>query len=68
VCVYIYISYKITYSVASLSYDNYYVNLRDYSNSLLCELLKNYGKYPHVHVGPTIAQVVLSLHKYSICP
>ena len=27
--------YKITYSVATLSYDNYYVNLRD-------------GKYPHV--------------------
>ena len=31
--------YKITYSVATLSYDNYYVNLRDYSNSLLSDLL-----------------------------
>ena len=31
--------YKITYSVAALSYDNYYVNLRDYSNSLLSGLL-----------------------------
>ena len=38
--VYIYIynyypiaGYKITYFVATLSYDNYYVNLRDYSNS-----------------------------------
>jgi hypothetical protein len=25
--------YKITYSVATLSYDNCYANLRDYSNS-----------------------------------
>ena len=31
--------YKITYSVATLSYDNYYVNLRDYSNFLLSGLL-----------------------------
>ena len=31
--------YKIIYSVATLSYDNYYVNLRDYSNSLLGGLL-----------------------------
>jgi hypothetical protein len=31
--------YKITYSVATLSYNNYYANLRDYSNSLLCDLL-----------------------------
>ena len=31
--------YKITYSVATLSYDNYYVNLRNYSNSLLSGLL-----------------------------
>jgi len=31
--------YKVTYSVATLSYDNYYVNLRDYSNSLLSGLL-----------------------------
>ena len=31
--------YKITYFVATLSYDNYYVNLRDYSNSLLNGLL-----------------------------
>jgi len=31
--------YKITYSVATLSYDNYYVNLRDYSNSILSGLL-----------------------------
>jgi hypothetical protein len=49
VCVYIYIyiyiyiymnyypiaGYKITYSVATLSYDNCYTNLRDYSN-LVC--------------------------------
>ena len=40
VCVYIYIyGYKITYSVATLSYDSYYVNLRDYSNSILSSLL-----------------------------
>ena len=31
--------YRITYSIATLSYDNYYVNLRDYSNSLLSGLL-----------------------------
>jgi len=31
--------YKIIYSVATLSYDNYYVNLRDYSNSLLSGLI-----------------------------
>jgi hypothetical protein len=31
--------YKITYSVATLSYDNCYANLWDYSNSLLCDLL-----------------------------
>ena len=31
--------YKIIYSVATLSYDNYYVNLWDYSNSLLSGLL-----------------------------
>ena len=31
--------YKITYSVATLNYDNYYINLRDYSNSLLSGLL-----------------------------
>ena len=31
--------YKITYSVATLSYDNYYVNLQDYNNSLLSDLL-----------------------------
>ena len=31
--------YKIIYSVATLSYDNYYVNLRDHSNSLLSGLL-----------------------------
>jgi hypothetical protein len=42
--IYIYIyyataGYKITYSVATLSYDNCYTNLRDYSNSLLCDLL-----------------------------
>ena len=37
---YIYIAaYKITYSVATLSYDNYYINLWDYSNSLLSGLL-----------------------------
>jgi hypothetical protein len=40
---YIYIhpttGYKITYSVATLSYDNCYANLRDYNNSLLCDLL-----------------------------
>jgi hypothetical protein len=40
--------YKITYSVATLSYDNYYVNLRDYSNSLLSGLLQRYDKYPYV--------------------
>jgi hypothetical protein len=38
--IYIYIAdYKITYFVATLSYDNYYVNLRNYSNSLLRGLL-----------------------------
>jgi hypothetical protein len=42
--IYIYIyyptaGYKITYSVATLSYENCYANLRDYSNSLLCDLL-----------------------------
>jgi len=40
--IYIYCSaagYKITYSVATLSYDNYYANSRDYSNTLLCDLL-----------------------------
>jgi hypothetical protein len=40
--IYIYyyvVGYKIIYSVATLSYDNYYVNLRDYSNSLLSGLL-----------------------------
>jgi hypothetical protein len=26
--------YEITYFVATLSYDNYYINLRDYSNRL----------------------------------
>jgi len=31
--------YKITYSVATMSYDNNYVNLRDYNNSLLSSLL-----------------------------
>ena len=31
--------YRITYSVATLSYDNYHANLRDYSNSLLSDLL-----------------------------
>jgi hypothetical protein len=41
-------SYKITYFVVTLSYDNCYANLRDYSNSLLCDLLQHYGKYPHV--------------------
>ena len=30
---YLVANYKITYFVATLSYDNYYVNLRDYSNS-----------------------------------
>jgi hypothetical protein len=40
--------YKITYSVATLSYDNYYANLWDYNNSLLSGLLQHYGKYPHV--------------------
>jgi hypothetical protein len=34
---YIY-SYRITYFVATLSYHNYYANLRDYSNSLLSGL------------------------------
>jgi hypothetical protein len=32
--------YETTYSIATLSYDNYYVNLRDYSNSLLSGLLQ----------------------------
>jgi len=39
---YIYYSatgYRITYFVATLSYDNYYVNLYDYSNPLLSGLL-----------------------------
>jgi hypothetical protein len=31
--------YKITYSVTTFSYDNCYANLRDYSNSLLYDLL-----------------------------
>jgi len=31
--------YRITYSVVTLSYDNYYANLRDYSNFLLSDLL-----------------------------
>jgi hypothetical protein len=31
--------YKITYFVANLSYDNYYINLQYYSNSLLSGLL-----------------------------
>ena len=31
--------YRITYSVATMSYDNYYANLHDYSNSLLSGLL-----------------------------
>ena len=31
--------HRITYSVATLSYDNYHANLRDYSNSLLSDLL-----------------------------
>ena len=31
--------YKICYSVATLSYDNYYINLQDYSNFLLSGLL-----------------------------
>ena len=30
---------RITYSLATLSYDNYYVNLRYYSNSILSGLL-----------------------------
>jgi hypothetical protein len=51
--IYIYIynptaGYRIACSVATLSYDNCYANLRDYSNSLLCGLLERYGKYPHV--------------------
>ena len=33
------VRYKITYYVATLSYDNNYVNLRDYSKSLLSSLL-----------------------------
>ena len=39
--IYIYpvVGYKITYFVATLSYDNYYINLRDYSNSLMSVLL-----------------------------
>jgi hypothetical protein len=37
--------HRITYSVATLSYDNYYTNLRDYSISLLSVLLRRYGKY-----------------------
>ena len=43
--IYIYINYcsatghRITYFVATLSYDNYYANLPDYSNSLLSDLL-----------------------------
>ena len=40
--------YKITYFIATLSYNNYYVNLRDYNNSLLSGLLQRCGKYPHV--------------------
>ena len=43
VCIIIYnyhvVGYKITYSVATLNYDNYYVNLRDYSNSILSGLI-----------------------------
>jgi hypothetical protein len=48
VCVYIYnvivnhysaAGYRITYFVATLSYDNYYANLRDYNNTLLSGLL-----------------------------
>jgi hypothetical protein len=38
----------VSHSIATLSYNNYYVNLRDYSNSLLSGLLQRYGKYPHV--------------------
>ena len=30
---------RITYFVATLSYDNYYTNLRDYGNSLISDLL-----------------------------
>jgi hypothetical protein len=45
ILIYIYIEllptagYKITNSIATLSYDNCYANLRDYRNSLLCDLL-----------------------------
>jgi hypothetical protein len=39
---------KKTYYVATLSYNNYYVNLRDYSNSLISGLLQRYSKYPYV--------------------
>jgi hypothetical protein len=35
VCIYTYTAaYRITYSVVTLSYDNYYANLRGYSNSV----------------------------------
>ena len=30
---------KISYSMATLSYNNYYTNLRDYGNSLISDLL-----------------------------
>ena len=36
---------KISYSMATLSYNNYYTNLRDYDNSLISDLLQHYGKY-----------------------
>ena len=59
--VYIYIypvaGYKITYSVATLSYDNYYVNLRDYSNSLPSGSLYRYGKYPMCYSNSTIVNI-----------
>ena len=31
--------HRISYSVATLSYDNYYTNLRDYGNFLVSDLL-----------------------------
>jgi hypothetical protein len=51
------VGYKITYSVATLSYDNCYTNLRDYSNSLLCNYYNIMVNIPTCYGNLTIVNM-----------
>ena len=55
--------YKITYSVATLSYDNYYVNLRDYNNSLLSVYYNVMVNIFMCYSNPTIINMYLHYRK-----